>query len=472
MEGQQKSLINRLQNSPEAIIILYLFAVMFVSPIQEQYLYEDFSRQVGFNYSHKGSTLNQCPTNKPMNSTNRILQKKVQSKVATFLTRTQLCTALPATFLCLFLGPVVDRFGRKPVIVYGITGTFFGSIVLVLMVTLKLNINFIYLSSLLFGLSGYYNTIIMAVAAYLSDIVDKELLALRIAIVDMLVFAGITLSNYSSGVFLQKFGFQASFISVSAAMLVASLCAMFLLKESLPVEKRLKGSMLACSMPCQACRVMFSSRPKKWKFLTYAAINLLLVLSAPGSILPVMVLYFLNTPFCWSPQNIGYYRGTFFAVSGIGCVIGVKILRKIFSDNSTLVLSILSSAGYLVVIAFSKTMLTAYLGLLACIFGFVSNPILSGSLSGMVKQTEQGSLFAFLNCFRTMFTFFGNLLYQKFYQALNEHDRAGGTFIIGSFTCVFPLLLILLVRCKDTQRIVDMQNNNVDDHEKKPLLET
>lgn len=48
------------------------------------------------------------------------------------------------------------------------------------MVTLELNINFIYLSSLLFGLSGYYTTIIMAVAAYLSDIVDKELLALRI----------------------------------------------------------------------------------------------------------------------------------------------------------------------------------------------------------------------------------------------------------------------------------------------------
>lgn len=178
----------------------------------------------------------------------------------------------------------------------------------------------------------------------------------------MLVFAGITLSNFSSGVFLQKFGFQTSFISVSAALLVASICAIFLLKESLPVEKRLKGSMLVCSMPCHACRVIFSSRPKKWKFLTYAAINLLLVFSAPGSILPVMVLYFLNTPFCWSPQNIGYYRGTFFAVSGIGCVIGVKVLRKIFSENSTLVLSVLSSAGYLVVIAYSKTLLTAYLG--------------------------------------------------------------------------------------------------------------
>ena len=57
--------------------MFFLFGLMFMGPIMEQYVYKSYSDQFGFNYTIGETSENNCPTDEPRNSTDRILQKKV-----------------------------------------------------------------------------------------------------------------------------------------------------------------------------------------------------------------------------------------------------------------------------------------------------------------------------------------------------------------------------------------------------------
>ena len=183
-----------------------------------------------------------------------------------------------------------------------------------------------------------------------------------LAIVDMLLLLSLTLSNFTSGVFLEKFGFVNAFYLILCTAVASLFVAVFFFEESLPKEKRTKRTNFLC-LPRKVIQIISLSRPGRWRLGYLLSTFIVMVLVSPAVIMGVMMLYLLNLPFCWSSKKIGYYRGTYFAALGIGGAIGVKILPKFFSRSFVIIISILSSVGLLLVFGFSKSTYGVYLGM-------------------------------------------------------------------------------------------------------------
>lgn len=88
--------------------------------------------------------------------------------------------------------------------------------------------------------------------------------------------------------------------------------------------------------------------------------------TAPVTVLQVLVLLLLNKPYCWPSKLIGYYRGSLFAVMGVGGVLAVKLLPKLMNRSAVIILANISSAAYLVLFALAGDELSAYLGIYYC----------------------------------------------------------------------------------------------------------
>ena len=180
------------------------------------------------------------------------------------------------------------------------------------------------------------------------------------AVVDFALFLAITSSNFSSGVILRSYGFLVCFLIMFTISVVSMLICIFFLKESLPVDKRAEKKPLLM-LPKEIYKCLKVDRPSKWRLNLLIPLDATVGFTAPVTILQVLVLILLNTPFCWPSEMIGFYRGTLFVVMGIGGVVAVKVLPMVMNKSAVIVLANISSSAFLVMFALSRTKTTAYL---------------------------------------------------------------------------------------------------------------
>ncbi len=128
------------------------------------------------------------------------------------------------------VGRFSDRFGRKPLLLFSITGTFLS----LLMLGFAQSIAIIMISRFLDGLTGGNITVAQA---YISDVTDEKSRAKGMGMIGAAFGLGFILGPASGG-FLSQWGYAVpAFVSASLSLINLFLIA-FLLPESLPKEKQ------------------------------------------------------------------------------------------------------------------------------------------------------------------------------------------------------------------------------------------
>jgi len=352
----------RFLSSAELPFFLYVFGLMLHMPILQQYAYLRFSIQDNFPYHFSA---HQTSCGDTLNKTLKALQEKVQEQSAHFQIALSLCNTLPSLFVCLIYGSWSDRVGRKPLIVLGMCGALLDTICVFFTILLDLPLSFMLFGSFLNGIGGYITGLLLAVMAYIADTTGEEDRALRLGVLEAVVFLGSMVSQFMSGHLIRACGFKYSYIVVVSCLFAACFCSCFLMKESLEGKKpSLLKSMFnkeSLRYPLHVWHVLTKPRPYKWKIGVMFPATLFANMLSMG-ISSVITLYVLNSPFCLPSIQVGYFTGTRFMVLGVGAALGIKLLRIWFPQYIISLFGILSYAAFYTTLSFARTEAVLYVG--------------------------------------------------------------------------------------------------------------
>ncbi|MBN9295290.1 MAG: MFS transporter, partial [Flavobacteriia bacterium] len=137
----------------------------------------------------------------------------------------------------LFIGPISDKFGRKPILTTGIIIYSFASLMCAFSATIEMLIIFRVLQAA--GAGG----MVSVSTAMVRDAFDDEARPKIIAILQMLAVFAPTLAPIIGAFIVKHTTWRVTFLLLTALSGI-SLILSFLLKETLPKEKRVSGNIL------------------------------------------------------------------------------------------------------------------------------------------------------------------------------------------------------------------------------------
>ncbi|XP_065071361.1 proton-coupled folate transporter-like [Rhopilema esculentum] len=454
-----KGILKAVFTAPELPFFMYVFGMMLHMPLLQQYAYMRFSQEENFPY-HYSAAHSTCG-NHQLNKTMKALQEKVQAKSAGFQIGQSLCNTIPSLVVCLYLGVWSDKVGRKPVVILGTLGSLLEALVVLSTMIFDLPILVVYIGSFLNGMGGYFTGLIVAVMAYIADTTQPEKRALRLGVMEAVVFIGATASSFIGGHFISKYGFKTPYILVVVCQGVSCLFAIFALSES---NKNKTVTTAGCftmaflKYPFQVWQTLSKPRPGKWKIVVLIPATLFVNMLSIG-ISSLITLYLMNAPFCLSPIEVGYFIGTRFFLMGIGAALGIKSLGLLMQPHIVSLIGIMSYFAFYTLLAFAQHKQTIYIACVAGVLSGTASPIFRSILSRAVNQTEQGALFSVVSSLEMLAVFLGNFLFNAVYTVVNGSGHPESIFfvVVGLLLLPFLLNLIYIKRRKSDEGQDDLE---------------
>ncbi|PWH16536.1 MAG: MFS transporter [Anaerolineae bacterium] len=295
------------------------------------------------------------------------------------------------------LGRLSDRFGRRPILLVSVFGTFIGFLLLALaepigrgMATLfsvaQANLFIVavlFLSRILDGLTGGN---ISVAQAYIADVTDESNRARGLGLIGAAFGLGFIIGPAVGGA-LSQFGYSVPAYAAAAIALLNLLQIFFLLPESLSKEQR--NAIAQRSRPPFTLKALWQAlqRPKV------------------GPLLHVRLFFGLafatfQTVFALFAQAIGIEArttGFILAYVGILSVITqgglIGLLTRRFRENALLISALWIMGGALLGWAFTRTLPTLLLLLLPlAVSGGILNTVIQSAISKSVSREEVGGI--------------------------------------------------------------------------------
>ncbi|EDO38916.1 predicted protein, partial [Nematostella vectensis] len=424
----------------EPVIFLYVYGILMHGPVIQQFVYSKIAKQKGFFYdpsSHTG-----CGNETRYNSTLHNLEQEVQATAAYVQIGITMFESLPSIVLSLMVGSWSDCHGRKPAILLPVIGSMLEAVCVLIVMYCDLDVYVLFIGALLNGCSGYLPTLLMGIMAYIADSTDESQRALRLAIMEALVFTGGMVSQLTSGLWIDKLGFTGPYWFIFGCLVIAFFYTIFLVPETrFPDENTEKSRFFSCKTLKRIWKVYSTPRDGGRKNMLLLTLNDALTQVAIQGVGPVMTLYILHSPLCFSADDLGYFSAVRFLVMGFGAVFGLKFLVKWIDELSISRLGLLTTIGTYVLFGFSTTRAMVFIvGAVGLLNGAVA-PVFKGMLSRIVSRDEQGALFSFVASLETLCSFIGALTLSSMYPAFLKHDLPGMVFFLVAIVSLIPLLV-------------------------------
>ena len=173
---------------------------------------------------------------------------------------------------------------------------------------------------------------------------------------ELLVFIGGMISQLTSGLWIEKFGFVAPYWFIFGCLLASVFYVIFFVPESRPSTSK-DGMIRRLFRLTSVKRVWyvykFPRNGTRRNLIIFTLSTGLVVLTILG-ISGVTVLFLLHSPLCFSAEKVGYFSAFRYLINGIGAVLGIKLLGKCFSEINIARIGIISLASGLLVFGFSR----------------------------------------------------------------------------------------------------------------------
>ena len=172
---------------------------------------------------------------------------------------------------------------------------------------------------------------------------------------------GATVFSFVAGYFIRYTQFFYP-MATGVAMIACSLLMAFFLPESFPKNKRRQSASFTDSI--KAIYNLFCStrnRGRRWIYNTILLVFALTMFTIFGRN-AIDPLYQLNSPFCWKPQQIGWYGTLRGAVQQVVTIGMIKVFQRYMSDESIAMFACLSYAAAFTLEAFAKNDWMLYSG--------------------------------------------------------------------------------------------------------------
>ena len=184
------------------------------------------------------------------------------------------------------------------------------------------------------------------------------------AIMQMLVFTGGVISQLTSGLWIDRFGFIAPTWLVLACLLASGFWAIFMVPELHNQTANVKHKFFDLKNLKILVNVFKKPRPR-------GARKTLLLVAIAGAILTVTVqglggvpaLFVMRSPLCFGPTLVGYFLAYRMFLQGFGGAVGVKLVRMCFSEKTTSLIAIINQMVEMGILAFADRTWLVFTGM-------------------------------------------------------------------------------------------------------------
>ena len=268
----------------------------------------------------------------------------------------------------LIAGPLSDKYGRKPALLFALIGNLIAALVNLLLVYFDMSVYYFIASSLLMGSTGGFTIIMTVNIAYLSDVSSERWLTLRIALLQAIHYSSQGLGDIVTGQWLRRSG--CDFNPVLWLALSSSVLAVFYLpflkepftKAERNVKLKENGSTKLSFLFFRGFKIFISPKYSRWRLWFTVFVFIITVLNAVGTF-EVLTLFQLHKPLEWGPGEIGWYglSNTLIQAFSLFCILPILIYFKV-PDTILVLVGLLINSGLNFFIGFLQTSWQMYLG--------------------------------------------------------------------------------------------------------------
>ncbi len=279
------------------------------------------------------------------------------------------------------LGELSDKIGRRPVLIFSLIGTTLSFFLLGIANTILV----LFISRIIDGISGGN---ISAAQAYIADITSKENRTQGMGVMMAAFSLGFILGPAIGGI-LSQYGYSVPAFAAAIVSLIATLLTIFFLPESLDLKK-------VAAAPAKKVKRFFSLKDF-YDALTHPNIGIVLTITFmvmfAFSLMEGTFALFSEHTLHLEAKDVGYM---FAFLGSIGIIMQLFFLKRItnlLSEKKAVVISVVLMTLALIILAFANSTLMLYAALsLLAIGNSISGPILSGILSKLTPDNEQGNV--------------------------------------------------------------------------------
>lgn len=388
---------------------------------------------------------------------------EIQQRTTTWSMASSLATMLPCMFATVITGAYGDRRGRKGVLLLGMFGMALYGIPLPILFTYPetMPVYICYIVGVIAALTGYYSSAMASMAAYLTDTVkDKEILTVRMAILQICLILGIVIGPLIAAALLNAIPYSWAVVIATGFTVAGLVCAMFNVKQITPRaasedEKDAKSTkakvkpidpekqdldkdseangktgclqeawVVAKEVPgmlADSFRTVFKEREGHHRAYILVSAYAIFVFSAIDSTFnsSVFELYVQKEPLLWTQDRISYFRSMANLIRLMGTIVGVFIFKNVFhmSDTLIIILAFISMLGQGVLITLSTTSWMLYLAAGVGAFASLSYPCAQAFAAKVLKPDEVGKAYGAFSLTTTVSFVFSSVVAGAIYQA-------------------------------------------------------
>lgn len=279
------------------------------------------------------------------------------------------------------LGELSDKIGRRPILIFSLVGTTVSFFLLGIAQTISV----VFISRIIDGISGGN---IATAQAYIADITNKENRTQGMGIMMAAFSLGFILGPALGGI-LSEYGYAVPALVAAVVSLISTILTIFFLPESLNIKtSKLKTK--------KKSNIIFNLKDF-YEALTQPNVGIVLTVSflvmLSFSIMQGTFALFSEHTLNLTVKDIGYIFAFLGLIGVIMQLFLLKRITKLFSEKQAVIIAIICMSLALLFLAVTKNIYTLYFSIfLLAIGNSITNPILSGIVSKLTPDSEQGNV--------------------------------------------------------------------------------
>ncbi len=317
-----------------------------------------------------------------------------------------------------FLGSLADRFGRRPILLVALCGAGLDY----LLMAFAPNLTLLFIGRIISGLSGASITV---ASSYIADISNDQNRTKNFGMIGAAFGVGFVLGPALGGL-IGTYGANLPFIVAAILSLLNFIFGLFVLPESLPVEKRKKEINFQKMNPFPSVYKAF------FKTKTSALIWVFFLTNLAGQSHPSIWALYTHYKFGWDSLQIGLSLTMVGLAFGLGQGVSTQIITKKIGEYKSLLYGTFVLIISFLFYALSSRPWMLYATISLLLFTSIVMPSLQSLIAKDVSPEEQGELQGTLVSITSLTSILGPLYYTSLFSYFTHQNHlsfAGAPYI-------------------------------------------
>ncbi|ELU08284.1 hypothetical protein CAPTEDRAFT_189189 [Capitella teleta] len=319
------------------------------------------------------------------------IQTEISSETAYLSSKIALFRGFFPIFFSLVICSLTDTVGRRFGLLLPTLGALLNMITYLIVEYLQAPLEWLYLGSLLEGLSGSHLTISACCYAYIYDTCNADARTIRFTLMNSTYFLASAVASIAIGYIIDGAGYLAAIWFLIGCYGCLGLYVIAVLPESLPEERRKPCSIKeAFKATISGFRTFFKPRPQPTDRLILISV---LIIAFISCFVPInlIIIYSESPPFCLNSVQIGFLLALYSGALTVVPPIKVKLQSLCVPKEFFLFIEAAVSTGIMIVTACIKTQALLFITGAFSSLGCNLLPLCRAFMAGVVAPEEQGT---------------------------------------------------------------------------------